>query len=116
MTYTVERAVGTDRDLAEIFDFLIGSYVGFGEDERTAIDRAAMRIRALEREMLAIGRAPQRGTLRTGLLPGLRSVTRKRAVFYYLVDERRRRVRVLAVFFAGQDHQRRMLIRLLGRT
>ncbi len=32
-------------------------------------------------------------------MPGLRRVTKDRAVFYFTVDEERRVVRVLAVFF-----------------
>jgi len=32
----------------------------------------------------------------------------------FIVDEEARVVRVLAVFFGGQDHQRAMLRRLLG--
>ncbi|MEQ1753510.1 MAG: type II toxin-antitoxin system RelE/ParE family toxin [Micropepsaceae bacterium] len=116
MSYRVERALGTDRDLAAIFEFLIESYQAFGEDEKSAIDRAARRVRAIESEMLAIGKAPQQGTLRPDLMQGLRSVTRRRAVFYFLTDEKLKRVRILAIFFAGQDHQRRMLTRLLGGT
>ena len=37
----------------------------------------------------------------------------RRAIYWFDVDEGRRTVRVLAVFFGGQDHIRRMLIRLL---
>ena len=44
-------------------------------------------------------------------MPGLRTVTKDRAIFYFLVDEE---VRVLAVFFGGQAHQRAMLRRVLG--
>jgi plasmid stabilization system protein ParE len=48
------------------------------------------------------------------LAPGLRSVTKDRAVFYFTFDDDARIVCVLAVFFGGQDHQRAMLRRLLG--
>lgn len=114
MNVGVERAESTDRDLAAIFDFLIASYLSFGDDEQEAIERAATRLRMIEREMLAIGRAPQQGTLRDDLLPGLRCVTRKRAVFYFEVNDAIRRVRILAIFLAGQDQQRRMLLRLFS--
>jgi toxin ParE1/3/4 len=113
MRYAVERAAATDRDLAAIFDFLIASYVEFGDDEDTAIERAANRIRGIERAMLALGDAPHQGTLRSDMLPGLRSVTKNRAIFYFEVDDKRRLLRVLAIFFGGQDHRRRMLKRLL---
>ena len=65
--------------------------------------------------MLSLGEAPHQGTLRADLLPGLRSVTKDRAIFYFDIDDDRRTVRILAVFFGGQDHTRRMLMRLLGR-
>jgi plasmid stabilization system protein ParE len=64
--------------------------------------------------MLSLGEKPHQGTLRPELLPGLRSVTKQRAIFYFIVDEPKRQVRVLAVFFGGQDHQRQMLRRLLS--
>ena len=114
MKYAVERARDTDRDLAEIFDFLTESYQSFGEDFDDAAKSAAERLRGIETEMLSLGDAPHQGTLRPDLLPGLRSVTKSRAVFYFDVDDDRRVVRVLAVFFGGQDHHRRMLGRLLG--
>ena len=114
MKYAVERALDIDRDLAAIFDFLIESYQMFGEDPDTAIERAAARVRSIETAMLSLGDAPHQGTLRPELLPGLRSVTKNRAVFYFDVDDDRRVVRVLAVLFGGQDHQRQMLKRLLG--
>lgn len=114
MKYTVERAGAAGRDLDAIFDFLIESYAAFGEDTQTAIDRAADRLQQIHTTMQSLGDAPHQGTLMPQLLPGLRSVTRDRAIFYFSVDDSKRVVRVLAVFFGGQDHQRRMLKRLLG--
>jgi len=112
MAYRVERAVETDRDLESIFDFLLDSYMGFGDTRDEALERAAARIESIEDAMLALGDAPHQGTLRPDLLEGLRSVTKQRAIFYFDVDDDLRRVRVLAIFFGGQDHQRVMLKRL----
>jgi len=112
--YAVERASDADRDLALIFDFLTESYRAFGEDEGAAFERAATRLRAIEADMQSLGNAPHQGTLRPDLLPGLRSVTKNRTIFYFDVDDDRRTVRVLAVFFGAQDHRRHMLKRLLG--
>jgi plasmid stabilization system protein ParE len=114
LKYEVLRARAADRDLAAIFDFLIKSNVEFGEDEDCAIERAAVRLRGIEAAMLSLGEKPHQGTLRPQLLPGLRSVAKQRAIFYFIVDERARQVRILAVFFGGQDHQRHMLRRLLS--
>lgn len=114
MIYRVERAAATDHDLEAIFDFLFAAALDFGEDETTAFARAAARITAIEDAMEALGQVPHQGTLRPEIAPGLRSVTKGRAVFYFDLDEDARRLRVLAVFFGGQDHQRRMLLRALS--
>lgn len=114
MKYAVERSSDTDRDLAAILDFLIESYEASGDDPDLAFERAAKRLRAIDADMRSLGKAPHQGTLRHELRPGLRSVTKSRAVFYFRVDDDLRVVRVLAIFFGGQDHSRRMLKRLLG--
>lgn len=112
MRYRVERSLATNHDLAAIFDFLLNSYIEFGDERSDALERAAVRVEGIEAEMFALGDAPHQGTLRPELLPGLRSVTKQRAIFYFEVHEDLRLVRVLAIFFGGQDHQRAMLQRL----
>ncbi|MEQ1608957.1 MAG: type II toxin-antitoxin system RelE/ParE family toxin [Hyphomonadaceae bacterium] len=112
MPYRVERSLDTDHDLSAIFDFLLTSYMGFGEERGEALERAAARIEGIEAEMLSLGDVPHQGTLRPDLLPGLRSVTKQRAIFYFDVDDDLRLLRVLTIFFGGQDHQRAMLQRL----
>ena len=113
MAYRVERSDASDRDLEAIFDFLHEAALSFGEDPEEAYARAATRIRAIEDAMEALGKAPHQGTLRPELLAGLRSVTKGRAVFYFEVDDEAAAVRVVAVFFGEQDHQRRMLLRVM---
>jgi len=112
--WTVEFAAGTERDFELIFDHLHQSYLSFGDDEDTAFDRAANRIRDLHSAAAAMSRAPYQGTLREDILPGLRFVRRDRAVFWFVPDQPEQVVRVLAVFFGGQDHIRHMLTRALG--
>jgi plasmid stabilization system protein ParE len=114
VAFEVVRSRASDRDLALIFDHLAESYRGVGEDEREAIERAAARVTTIEDAMEALGAAPFQGTLMPTLMPSLRRVTKDRAIFYFTVDEAQERVVVLAVFFGGQDHQRRMLLRLAG--
>jgi plasmid stabilization system protein ParE len=87
----------------------------FGETFAEAKARAGKRLAEIEDAMEALTKVPHQGTLQPKLLPGLRCVTKERAVFYFIVDEDQRVVRVLAVFFGGQDHQRRMLRRLSKR-
>lgn len=116
MAYRVERAEDTDRDLEVIFDFLFESFLAFGEDAGSALERASQRLLAIEEAMAALGKIPHQGTLRPELGEGLRNVTRERAVFYFDVDDETRVVRVLAVFYGAENHQRKMLLRLLDRT
>jgi plasmid stabilization system protein ParE len=111
--YIVERSVETDRDLEAVFDFLVESYVKLGEAPNLALGRAGERVEAIEAQMLELGRVPHQGTRVDNILPGLRCVTKDKAIFYFDVDDDARRVRVTAIFFGGQDHRRRMLQRLL---
>ena len=53
------------------------------------------------------------GERRDDVLPGTRHLAIGRAIYWFDVDERRETVRILAVFFGGQDHVRRMIARLL---
>ena len=75
------------------------------------------------RRILDIRRAADRlssfpilGTARDDILPEVRYVSIDRAIYWFDVDEPARKVRILAVFFGGQDHVRHMLVRLLGRV
>ena len=114
MAYRVERSEASDRDLETIFDFLFEAALGFGEDASIAFERASTRILEIEDAMIALGEVPHQGTLHPDVSDGLRSVTKGRAIFYFDVDDSEQLVRVLAIFFGGQDHQRRMLLRLLS--
>jgi toxin ParE1/3/4 len=111
VAFEVVRSRASDRDLERIFDHLAASHRALGDQAETSIDRAAARVRAIE-DAMALGRAPFQGTLREDLLPGRRQVTKDRAVFYFTVDAATEQVRVLAVFFGGQDHLVHMLHRL----
>lgn len=99
-----------------IFDHLVESYQALGDDSIAAFDRAVSRAEAIKAEMRALGSAPFQGTLRNDLMPGLRHVTKNRTIYYFVADDDARTVRILAVFFGGQDHQRHMLTRLLSGT
>jgi toxin ParE1/3/4 len=114
MTYRFERAVRVDRDIEAIFDFLTQSYIAFGERKSEALNHAAARIEGIEDAMEASAKTPHIGTLRPDLRPDVRTVSQDRAIFYFETDDVACRVRILAVFFGGQDHRRAMLKRLLG--
>ena len=109
----VEFAEAALRDLDLIFVHLAESYRGFGEAPDEASERAAARVRGILAAADRLALAPHRGAVHDALAPGIRHLTLDRAVCCFRVDGNR--VRVLAVFFGGQDHQRRMRLRLLRR-
>ena len=115
MAYRIDLARETRDDLDAIFDFLFQTALDCGEDPERAYERASSRIAAIERDFEALATMPHRGTRAPGIAPGLRYLARNRAVVYFEVDERKRVVHVLAVFYGGQDHRHRMIARLLCR-
>tara|TARA_R110000850_G_scaffold183462_1_gene309030 strand:+ start:3741 stop:4088 length:348 start_codon:yes stop_codon:yes gene_type:complete len=114
MTYEVVFAADARRDFTLIFEFLVDTYVGFGDDTGPAILRAEARVQAIREDIAQLGQVPDRGTLHDDMLPGLRHLTIGQAIAWFDIDEDVKRIRVLAVFFGGQDHIRRMLTRLPG--
>ena len=114
MAYEVLRAEDAEHDLEIIFDFLLTAAAAFGESEEIAFERAVKRVADIEAGMDALGDVPHQGTLQPHLGDGVRHVTKDRAIYYFDVDDTRRTVRVLAVFFGGQDHDAHILLRLLG--
>ena len=116
--WTVVFAAEAINDLLLITEYLTHSYCAFGEPLAEANRHAQVRIEAIitAAEGLATERlatAPFRGESHDDLLPGLRHLTLDRAVYWFLPRDQQRQIQVLAVFFGGQDHQRRMLVRLL---
>lgn len=114
MAFKVLRSGQTDQDLGLILDHLVQSYHDLGDALPEAFERAVLRIGAIEADMQTLGKAPLQGTLMPELLSGLRRVTKNQAIFYFDVVESEKTLRILAVFFGGQDHQRHMLKRLVS--
>ena len=76
--------------------------------------RAETRVQPIREHIIQLRQLPYRGTLHDEMLPGLRHLTIGQAIVWFDIDEDVKLVRVLAVFFGGQDHIRRVLTRLLG--
>ena len=113
MRFRIEFSAEAERDFALIFDHLFESYRGFGESVEAALDHCEARIHEIRQEADRLGAAPFRGERHDDLLPGLRHLTINRAIYWLDVNEAEQRVRILAIFFGGQDHVRHMLTRLL---
>jgi plasmid stabilization system protein ParE len=113
MPFAVEFSAESERDFELIFDHLIESYIGFGESAEEALERAGHRIMGIRGAADRLATFPVRGTARDDILPGVRYLAIGRAVYWFDVDQAARKVRILAIFFGGQDHVRHMLVRLL---
>ena len=113
MAFRLEFSVEAERDFELIFDHLLRSYLGFGESLENALDHAGARILEIRSAAERILAAPHRGERHDDILPGVRHLAIERAIYWFDVDEPRNTVRVLAVFFGGQDHVRHMMRRLL---
>ena len=113
MDFRLEFSAEAERDFELIFDHLFDSYRKLGEALEDALDHAAARVMGVRAGADRLLTAPYRGKSHDDILPGLRHLTIDRAIYWFEVDEARRTIRVLAVFFGGQEHVRRMLRRLL---
>ena len=113
MAFRLEFSVEAERDFGLIFDHLLQSYLGFGESLESAFNHAEVRTLEVRAAAERILTAPHRGERHDDLLPGLRHLAIGRAIYWFDVDDERQTVRVLAVFFGGQDHVRHMLARVL---
>ena len=114
MAYRLEFSAEAERDFGLIFDHLLDSYVGFGESLESALNHAEARILEIRAAANRILAAPHRGQRHDDLLPGLRHLAIGRAIYWFDVENEMQAVRVMAVFFGGQDHVRHMTTRLLG--
>lgn len=108
--YSVHRSL--DCDVEVIFDHLFRAYRQLGDPVEDALSRAAERLRGIEDALQRLGDAPFQGTLVPHIMNGLRHVTKDNAVLYFVVDESERELRVLAIFFGGQDHRQHVLTRI----
>lgn len=113
MRFRIEFSAEAERDFALIFDHLFESYRAFGETVEEALYHSEDRTRAIRRQADRLADAPHRSERHDDLQPGLRHLTIDRAIYWFDVDDAGKRVRVLAIFFGGQDHVRHMLTRLL---
>ncbi|MDU9005486.1 type II toxin-antitoxin system RelE/ParE family toxin [Sedimentitalea todarodis] len=110
--YSIVRSLQCDEDLELIFDHLLDAYQDLGDTLDVALDRAATRLFGIEDDLESLGEVPFQGTLEPRIMEGLRHVTKSRAVFYFTIDETNETLRVLGVFFGGQDHIRHILARI----
>jgi plasmid stabilization system protein ParE len=114
--WTVVFAVEAINGLVLITEYLTQAYSGFGEALVEAQHHALERIEAIITAAERLATAPFRGESHDDLVPGLRHLALDRAVTWFRARAEQWEVQVLAVFFGGQDHQSRMMVRLLQNS
>jgi len=112
--WELEFSAEAEWDFDLIFDHLARSYFDLGDEPDAALDRAADRVRGIRSSIDVLAKSPFIGTLRCDIRAGLRFVRLKKTVIWFLPDEDRACVVVIALFFGAQDHIRHMLARLLS--
>lgn len=112
MVFRVDFAPGAERDFGIIVQHLTDAYIGLGDAPASAVDRAIERARAIRKNAERLGRTPGVGASRDDVGEGLRHVAFDRAIYWFTADVSSGAVTVLAVFLAGEDHHRKMALRL----
>ena len=105
-------AAEANHDLVLITDYLTQAYRGFGEPQAEPYSHAKLRIEEIITAAERLSPAPLCGDSHDDLLLGLRHLALDRAVYLFRPRSEQREIQVLAMFFSGQDHHRRLLVRL----
>jgi toxin ParE1/3/4 len=101
MTYTVIISAAAEADLVAIFDYIA---------ERAGERIASRFVDRIEAYCNGFATAPVRGTSRSDLRPGLRTVGfRRRATILFEVDHQQRRVIIHGVYYGGRSFERDLL-------
>lgn len=113
MGWTLDAVPGVRRDLVSIARFIRQSSIAKREPPSRAIAMADRRLEKIGADAIALTHAPYQGTRCPELGQNTRRVTKDRATFYFDLNEDRQIIRLLAIFYGGQDHDPRILARLL---
>lgn len=101
-----------EADLIALFDFLVNSHVALGASYPEAVNQAIDRSQEITKQARILANVPYQGTLWAEAQTGLRWVTKNRAIFYFKPVAEVSELRILAVFYGGQDHHAIMSKRL----
>ena len=84
-----------EADLLAIYDYIA---------ERAGTDTAHRFVSRIEAYCLGMANTPERGTRRSDLRPGLRTVGfRRRATILFQLDQQARKVVILGIYYAGRN-------------
>jgi toxin ParE1/3/4 len=114
MSWAIELSTAAERDLEHLFYHLADRFVEFGSSRQEAAAQALDGVQHIRDSAERLADAPHRGATHDDLLPGSLHLTLEKAIYWFLVDEEKGRVGVLAIFYGGRRHQRKILLRLLS--
>lgn len=114
MDWTVELTRDAVLDLALLFDHLEDSYLAFGDTPEKALKRAGNRIASIREAIRNLANTPYSGTKHPNLGPEIRHVTKDRGIIWFSLQSDGKVIRILGIFFGGQNHLRSMYARILS--
>ena len=104
--YKLVFATSVLGDFDRIAEHLFRSYVNFGDMPWRAFDRTETRISEIRGFIRKLESTPHQGTTRDDLMVGLRILPdRRNAAIAFKVNDQKRIVKVLRVFFGGEDYE-----------
>ncbi len=104
--YKLVFATSALGDFDRIVEHLFRSYVNFGDMPWRAFDRTETRISEIRNFIRKLEITPHQGTARDDLMAGLRVLPDRRgAAIAFKVNDQKRIVKVLRVFFGGEDYE-----------
>lgn len=116
MAFKVVRSEQAKDDLANLYDYLVDSYLSFGTSIEEAVTRTNLRLRETSLTLERLAEFPYRGTVINELGVTIRRFTRNKVIYYFDLDTEDNTVRILSIFFGGQDHETYMHKRFSGET
>ena len=103
--YKLIFASSVQNDFERIAEHLFRNYVFFGETPASAVNHVEQRISELRDFTNSLQDTPHQGTCRNDLRKGLRMLPDQRnAAFAFEVDDQNQTVKILRIFFGGEDY------------
>ncbi|CCQ72460.1 type II toxin-antitoxin system RelE/ParE family toxin [Magnetospira sp. QH-2] len=105
-SFDLVYAKSAKADLECIMEHLFRNYVFFGDNPAEAVEKVEARIFELRQFINGLKAFPQKGRRRDDLKKGLRLLPdQRKAAIAYEVVEKTKTVKVLRIFYGGEDYE-----------
>lgn len=111
LQYEIDFSAAARDDFFQIFSYLNNTYIEFGDQPETALQRAYDRMIAIWNAPGILRHFPRRGQI-FDLEDQIRYLSIDQVTYWFKVDDSRGIVEILGVFLGKQDHIRAMKTRL----